>query len=68
MVDDAGIVVPALDLPALRAGLEQLTTGEDGGRLGRRAAALARERFTVERCAHRHLALYERLRSAGAQA
>jgi glycosyltransferase involved in cell wall biosynthesis len=62
MVGDAGLVVPVDDVDALRAGLESLTTSPDATLWGQRAAANARMRFTVERCALQHLDLYDSLR------
>ncbi|MGY1638389.1 glycosyltransferase family 4 protein [Geodermatophilus sp. SYSU D00742] len=61
MVAGAGIVVPPEDVPALRRALEQLTTGGDAGQWGTRAAALARERYSVDTARDRHLALYTEL-------
>lgn len=61
MVQDAGLVVPPGDVTALAGGLRRLTTALDAGAVGRRAAELARERFTVDRCRDRHVALYRSL-------
>lgn len=61
MVEDAGLVVPPGDVPALAAGLRRLTTGVDAAAMGRRAAELARRRYTVEHLRDRHVALYETL-------
>jgi len=58
MVAGAGIVVPVGDTAALGRALEHLTTGEDATRWGERAAAVARERFSVETARDRHLSLY----------
>ncbi len=64
MVGDAGTVVPAGDVPAMAAALHELTAAEDAGALGRRAEERARQRYTVERCRDRHVALYDELLAA----
>jgi glycosyltransferase involved in cell wall biosynthesis len=61
MVTGAGIVVPPGDAAALARALEQLTTADDATPWGARAAAIARERFSVGTALHRHLTLYTEL-------
>jgi glycosyltransferase involved in cell wall biosynthesis len=61
MVTGAGIVVPPGDAAALARALEQLTTADDATPWGARAAAVARERFSVGTALHRHLTLYTEL-------
>ncbi len=61
MVAGAGIVVPPGDAAALGRALEQLTTGGNAAQWGARAAAIARERFSVGTAVDRHLALYTEL-------
>jgi glycosyltransferase involved in cell wall biosynthesis len=58
MVAGAGIVVPPGEPAALARALEELTTVGDAAQWGTRAAAIARERFSVGTALDRHLALY----------
>lgn len=67
MVRDAGLVVPPGDPAALAGALRELTTGGDAETWAVRAAADARERFSVERARDRHIALYEELLARGAR-
>lgn len=60
MLGTDGIVVPPDDVPALVAGLRRLVAA-DAADLGRRAAARARARFSLDACAAAHLELYRRL-------
>ena len=55
-----GVVVPAGSAAALTDGLLSLLD-LDAGELGRRAALRARDRFSIETCARRHLDLYATL-------
>ncbi|SFO77087.1 Glycosyltransferase involved in cell wall bisynthesis [Geodermatophilus dictyosporus] len=68
MVTGAGTVVPPGDVTALARALEELTTGDRAVDWGRRAAVLARERFSVEVARDAHLALYEDLLANGSGA
>lgn len=63
LVDDAGIVVPKEDSPALARGLERLLamTPEARRQMGQQARTRIRTEFTMERARERFESIYQRL-------